>query len=761
MPSTRPSSLRFGAAAGRRLAEGGRRIPSWLLIVATVVLSVAALKLESADLFPLWRFAVQWSPAALPSSRAVPAVEVAGGLPVLSLTLDQADLHDPETGLLPNKMKHGEEWERPGSVSYFDGGKLLFATGVGVRVHGGSSRQVAPRNAFRLYFRRQYGLRELPRGLLFSSEAQPIRRLIIHDDFRREWGVDWYFVNPFAYDIARKMGAIAPETKAVRFFVNGEYYGPFVLTERFDERYFAAHRGYEDVLLSQEEMDKLWDWLLRTRPLTLQTVSQRVNVDNLTRWFLAVAFCATRDAYQGPGQFLDETKREGGWFWVNWDMDQSFRSWDLDSYQYLFERVGEGRRGRNRAEPRAFLLTHLIAEDAEYREYFKRTVQRILNHYVTDAFLMERYEYYLDTATSLRVPDLGYLSRLKDFLARRRAFFWLTTEQWLNTAPSQIVSIIAPPDVDITIEGERVAGGYQGRYFPDVELTVEVPERDRKGFSGWRVNGRLVQRSPSLQLMPDRPMRVEALFNHSPGPLPGSVEESPPSAPPPPTPTRVVWKDIPAGTFWMGCVPGDNRCSRIEGPRVRKEIAEPFQMMTTEVTADDFRAFAAATSTQMPRQPEWYADKRHPVVNVTWDEAGAFCKWAGGRLPTEEEWEYAARGGLDGALFPWGDVFAGQANARHNLKTERWDFSAPVASLPPNNFGLYDMAGNVWEWTSSEFRATHDSDPVHERYDLKTVKGGSWDNIIPHVRVSERFALSRSGRHNLYVGFRCVRSRPQ
>ena len=97
----------------------------------------------------------------------------------------------------------------------------------------------------------------------------------------------------------------------MRFFVNGEYYGPFVLTERFDERYFAAHWGYDDILLSQEEMNKLWDWVLATRPLTMANVSQHVNIDNLTRWFLAVAFCATRDAYQGPGQFLDQTKTDG------------------------------------------------------------------------------------------------------------------------------------------------------------------------------------------------------------------------------------------------------------------------------------------------------------------------------------------------------------------------------------------------------------------------------------------------------------------
>jgi formylglycine-generating enzyme required for sulfatase activity len=175
------------------------------------------------------------------------------------------------------------------------------------------------------------------------------------------------------------------------------------------------------------------------------------------------------------------------------------------------------------------------------------------------------------------------------------------------------------------------------------------------------------------------------------------------------------------------------------------------------VSADDFRAFVAASSGKMPRQPEWYADGTHPVVNVTWDEATSYCEWAGGRLPTEAEWEHAARGGLDVNLFPWGDEFTGQANARHNLRTERFDFTAPVASFPPNAFGLHDMAGNVWEWTASVFRQTHDSPPVDEHYDRRTIKGGGWDNLVSRLRVSERAALSRRGRHNLYVGFRCVR----
>ena len=159
----------------------------------------------------------------------------------------------------------------------------------------------------------------------------------------------------------------------------------------------------------------------------------------------------------------------------------------------------------------------------------------------------------------------------------------------------------------------------------------------------------------------------------------------------------------------------------------------------------------------MPRQPVWYADATHPVVNVTWDEAQAYCEWVGGRLPTEDEWEYAARGGLDGRLFPWGDDFQGQANALRTVPTETWAYTAPVGSFPPNGFGLHDMAGNVWEWTASPHRPTHDTDPPTDGYERRTIKGGSFNNAPMQLRVSDRAALSRRGRHNLYVGFRCVR----
>jgi formylglycine-generating enzyme required for sulfatase activity len=732
-----------------------RRVPSWLLVVATVAICVGTLKLESADLFPLWRFAVQWSPEALPSSSAVPAAELARGLPTLSLTLDEADLRDPEKGILSHVTEHGREWEREGSVSYFDNGKLIFASGVGVRIHGGSSRRASPRQGFRLYFRRKYGPRALPPGILFSPAAQPIRRLVVHNDMRREQNVYWSLVNPLAYDIARKIGAIAPETQPVRFFLNGEYYGPFVLTERFDQRFFAAHWGYDDILLSQQEMNKLWEWVRFTRPLTMTAVAQHVNIDNLTRWFVAVAFSGTRDAYQGPGQFLDRTKKTGGWFWVNWDMDQSFRDWNLDSYQYLLPRVAEGRRGRNPAEPRPVLLGNLIAEDPDYRDYLKRVVQKALNHQLTDAFLMERYEHYLNVATTFPVERLEYLKRVRHFLERRREFFRLTTEQWLNTEPSRRVRVAAPPNVDVLSDGERVRSGYQGTYFPDLEVIADVPEEQRAGFSGWQINGRMVPGALPLRFRADQDTHVEAIFNNVRTETMTSAQT--PAAADPVEPARTEWRTVPPGTAQIGCVPGDTRCDDAENPRFPVTIREPFEMLSNEVSVRDFRAFAAALSRRMPRQPEWYSNVNHPVVNVTWDEAQAYCEWVGGRLPTEEEWEYAARGGLDGKLFPWGDEFTGQGNARHELRSERYLFTAPVRSFPPNAFGLHDMAGNVWEWTASVFRQTYRSPPSDPGYDLRTIRGGGWDNFISRLRVSERAALSRRGRHNLYVGFRCVR----
>jgi len=112
---------------------------------------------------------------------------------------------------------------------------------------------------------------------------------------------------------------------------------------------------------------------------------------------------------------------------------------------------------------------------------------------------------------------------------------------------------------------------------------------------------------------------------------------------------------------------------------------------------------------------------RHPVVHVAYEDAAAYAAWAGKALPTEAEWECAARGGLDSARFTWGDEErpSGQLMANtwqgefpwHNVKAKGWEGSSPVGTFAPNGFGLYDMAGNVWEWTADYFTAGHAEAP--------------------------------------------------
>lgn len=733
----------------------------WTLIAGVGVLAGALLILDALDLFRETRAALQWTPGEAPSTESVPAGVVETGHPILSLALDPADLYDPDRGILAHVEEHGAEWERPGSISYFEDGRVRFAADVGVRIHGGSSRSKNPRQGFRFYFRREYGATQVPPGILFEPDAQPIRRLVAHNDVRWDAdGTEWHLVNPFAYDIAAAVGAIAPDTKPVRFFVNGEEYGVFVLTERLDERYFQAHWGHGGISLSQEEFDAFWAWVSSTRPLRMADVETRADLDNLTRWFLSVAVAGTRDAYQGPGQLRDTTRDVGAWFWMNWDMDQSFRDWDLDSYQYLLERVAEDRRGRNPAEPRPTIVTSLLAEDPAYRLAFRRVYQQMLNHEVTQDFLDERLRYYQNEAGRLGVTDLAYMAPLTRFVARRLDFFRRATAQWLN-APSSYPAVVLVPDGHVvTADGVPVTGRYAGRYFADIPIALGVPASERAAFEGWRVDGTL---HPDAGWAPIAagPLVVEATFTGTtvePGMreaaeawVRGASEDM--TTPEVAESVDLRWVAIPAGRFRMGCVPGDVRCEAVEQPRREVDMPRPFDMLAYEVTAADFAAYASATGSESPRQPTWFAGPEHPVMNVTWDEAQGFCTWAGGRLPTEAEWEYAARGGRDGLMFENGDTPVGAANYQGTDGPDEWTFTAPVGQFAPNGYGLYDMAGNLWEWTADVYAPM-----ATPQWDVRAVRGGSWDNEPPRLRVSQRAGLSRLGRHNMYVGFRCVRS---
>jgi formylglycine-generating enzyme required for sulfatase activity len=235
------------------------------------------------------------------------------------------------------------------------------------------------------------------------------------------------------------------------------------------------------------------------------------------------------------------------------------------------------------------------------------------------------------------------------------------------------------------------------------------------------------------------------------------------------------WVSIPAGKFRMGCSSGDSYCGANEKPAHNVRITRPIQMMATLVTAGQFRTWAFSEGHEPPEQPKWSAADV-PVVNVTWGEAKSFCSAFGGRLPTEAEWEYAARGGTEGDRYGSLDSIAWYADnsGRDRLDTtnagpqgldERLrangDRAHPVGMKRPNAFGLYDMLGNVWAWCADWYGAEYykekvDTDPGGLFGAHRVVRGGSWTNVAKAVRVSYRGALLPSSRYD-YVGFRCVR----
>lgn len=265
---------------------------------------------------------------------------------------------------------------------------------------------------------------------------------------------------------------------------------------------------------------------------------------------------------------------------------------------------------------------------------------------------------------------------------------------------------------------------------------------------------------------------------------------------------------LPGGTFRMGTEDAEGFPADGEGP-VREVRVDPFEITACAVTNAEFAEFVAATgyltdaerfdwsyvfagflpgslrrvSKRLPQAPwwcgvegadwrapegpgsTWEGRERHPVVHVSWNDAAAYCAWAGTRLPAEAEWEYAARGGLDQRRYPWGDeltpdgqhmcnIWQGQFPAKNTVEDGHRG-TAEVDAFPPNGFGLYNVSGNVWEWCSQPWSAPGGD----EHPETKAMRGGSYlchDSYCNRYRVAARTGnTADSSTGNL--GFRCVR----
>jgi formylglycine-generating enzyme len=262
-------------------------------------------------------------------------------------------------------------------------------------------------------------------------------------------------------------------------------------------------------------------------------------------------------------------------------------------------------------------------------------------------------------------------------------------------------------------------------------------------------------------------------------------------------PSRLI--ALPGGEFLMGTDDPVGFATDGEGP-VRPVVLSPFRISAQAVSNDDFAAFVddtghvtdaerygwsfvfagfasaqvRAASQRSAEAPWWCAvegatwsspagpgtalDDRgdHPVVHVSWHDAAAYCAWAGGRLPTEAEWEYAARGGLVQTRYPWGDELTPDGEHRCNIWQGRFPTrntvedgyagTCPVDAFAPNGYGLYDVAGNVWEWCSDRWGTTHSPERTVDPSGppdgpARVIRGGSYlchESYCNRYRVAAR-----------------------
>jgi formylglycine-generating enzyme required for sulfatase activity len=255
---------------------------------------------------------------------------------------------------------------------------------------------------------------------------------------------------------------------------------------------------------------------------------------------------------------------------------------------------------------------------------------------------------------------------------------------------------------------------------------------------------------------------------------------------------------IPPGEFIMGSNPDEidriwmkfrwpeewKQHTKGEQPAHRVRVSG-FWMYRNNVTVAQYRRFCGATGRSMPTAPSWGWIETHPIVNVSWEDAKAYCAWAGVRLPYEAEWEYAARGGNSGVggksrtVFVWGDEFpknkvanlADQSfkkskdyNTNFHLFGEYDDgytHTSPVGAFPPNGFGLHDMGGNVWQWCedwsdADYYRDSPAADPHGPSVGrMRVLRGGAFDTTPSITRISRRVSNRPDIRHD-EKGFRCV-----
>ena len=459
------------------------------------------------------------------SPPSVPPDAFREGWPLIAVQIDEGDLYGDKWGIVANHWGRGREWERPASVAYYVDGQRVFSTLAGLRLHGGQSRKPGQTHSFRVHFREEYGASEFPRGLVFGPECEPIRRLVVHAD----WPEAFPFAGLLAFDAAERVGCAVPRTQPVLFALNGELQpGLHWLSEHVGRAAWANRIGHRDFLMyvmkGQKENESFRAYggfhlrlLAAPAPLDLAAIEREVDLDNLSAYTLAMAYGGTSDGYQGAA-WMDPRAERPRWAWINWDMDHSFwdvygdpgqrKPWQKESWERALVRPGDRRYAdwKAQGDARSVLFTRLMDECPAYRRRFLRYAADMLNHRLTESFMLERVAHYERLARTFGRTDLAFAEDYREFVRRRPEVLREGLRQWFGVGEFHRVEVRAPEGAALRIDGFEEASPYAGWYFDGQTLEVESSGEP----AAWRVNGEPAAAGPRLARAVDRDLSIDA-----------------------------------------------------------------------------------------------------------------------------------------------------------------------------------------------------------------------------------------------------------
>jgi len=470
--------------------------------------------------------------ANLPSSKVIDSEKFIGDWPIISIVTDDDNLYSPEKGIVTNYVGRGQKWERLAYVSYYEDKKLLFATSAGLRLHGGSSRLPPTKEerqnrlmltenarkkdpSFRLYFRDDYGINNIPEGLIFGSDAKRIKTLVVH----YEKAKGWPFRHCLSYDIVNRLGGVAGKAKPAILYLNGEYRGAYFVSEHVSKRQWACRLGHENFAFhrykgkSEKDSEKVYkemvSWATNKRKkMTLKEAQKYIDVENLSCYLFASAFCGNTDGFQGAA-ILETEKPDGKWFWINWDMDGS--SWHRKADTRKVWEMALPRKYSSGLQP--ILFERLLTESPEYRTFFARLVTDLLNHRINYEYLDSRLEYYDRLGKAIGVEEDGFLrgthffKHREDYVRSQMARF-----PFFGVNEYYEFQLKGPDETEYIIDGYREHTGYKGKYFKGMPVTVKIEKTPKhKQFSHWLVNGKKIDKKDlAFQMLSDT--SIQAVF---------------------------------------------------------------------------------------------------------------------------------------------------------------------------------------------------------------------------------------------------------